>query len=54
MNIETQKIELTKMVLETNKPALLESIKKKFPNSPSLIFGKHSLRNKKKKSRTVL
>lgn len=38
MNIQTQKIELAKMILETDNPVILESIKKLFSKQISPDF----------------
>ena len=38
MNIQSEKIELAKMILETENPAILESIKKLFKNEKKADF----------------
>jgi hypothetical protein len=38
MNIQTEKLEILKMIIETNSPSILESIKSIFVKSPETDF----------------
>ena len=38
MNIQAEKLEIMKMILETDNPSILESIKRLFTNKPSGDF----------------
>ncbi len=38
MNIQTEKLEILKMILETDNPSVLESIKRLFVKSPAKDF----------------
>ena len=40
MNIQTEKLEILKMILETDNPSVLESIKRLFVKSPTKDFWK--------------
>lgn len=54
MNIQAEKIALAKMLLETENPRIIASIKKYSAKKIRLIFGMIYLQNKKKKYKKPL